>query len=290
MGPAQTDFVRVVQGSQGTMAAVTWASVKLEVKPTIHEFHFIPNDKLFKLIDLSYRALRPKLAEEFFILNAYALATVLSEDPKEIPGLAARQAPYTLVYGITGYEYSPEKRVSYHKNDIARIAQAVGVKPANEIPGASASVFADRIAGPSGDSSYKSASKGTFLDIFFLTTLDRVASFISVVENLALRHGYPVEELGIYIQPIQHGRACHLEFTLYYDSSDDIEAARARLLFIDTSDTVSEMGAFFSRPYGPWAELAYAKCPDTVAVLRNVKKMLDPAGVLNRGRLCFQEV
>ncbi len=53
MGPAQTDFVRVVQGSQGTMAAVTWCSLKLEVKPHIHRIWFVPDQKLSRLSRLN---------------------------------------------------------------------------------------------------------------------------------------------------------------------------------------------------------------------------------------------
>lgn len=290
MGPAQTDFAKVVQGSQGTMAAVTWATVKLEVKPSLHRLYFIPDDRLSRLIDFSYRALRPKLADEFFIMNARSLATVISDDPERIDEIAGRQAPYTLVYGVSGFDYFPEMRVSYQENDIARIAQAVGVKAARDVPGASAGTVEARIAGPSSSHGYKSAPRGAFLDIFFLTTLERCASFTSAVMETASGHGYSPAELGVYVQPIQHGRLCHLEFTIYYDPADEADAARARGVFVDASDTVSEMGAFFSRPYGIWADLAYAKCPDTVNVLKKVKKMLDPAGVLNRGKLCFEEV
>jgi FAD/FMN-containing dehydrogenase len=78
----------------------------------------------------------------------------------------------------------------------------------------------------------------------------------------------------------------HLEFTLYFGEAD---AERAGELFSSASRALSDAGAFFSRPYGPWADLAYARCPDTVAALRKVKDMLDPDNVLNRGKLCFQK-
>ncbi|MHB8895912.1 MAG: FAD-binding oxidoreductase [Candidatus Geothermincolia bacterium] len=290
MGPAQTDLVRIVQGAQGTMAAMTWATIKLEVKPVVYELAFACDKKLSRLVEFSYKVLRPKLGEEYFILNARALAAVISEDKEDISRLAARQSPYTVIYGVAGYEYFPGKRVAYQQEDIARIAQAAGVKLTREVPGASANRIAQIIAGTSGTDSYKARPKGAYQDIFFLTTLDRTPSFIRAVEELAVKHGYRPEDLGIYIQPVQHGRTCHLEFTLYYDPADDSDTARAMELFSDASDTVSGMGAFFSRPYGPWADLAFARCPDTVKALRKVKKMLDPAGVLNRGKLCFEEV
>ncbi len=75
MGPAQTDLVRIVQGAQGTMGIVTWASVKQEVLPQIQNFHFAPEKRLPKLIDFTYRTLKPKLANEFLLLTpSFSLA------------------------------------------------------------------------------------------------------------------------------------------------------------------------------------------------------------------------
>jgi len=158
------------------------------------------------------------------------------------------------------------------------------VKAVPEVPGCTARRMERILASPSSEPYYKEAPKGGFADIFFLTTLDRVPSFVEVMESTAERFGYPPERVGTYIQPIQQGRNAHLEFTLYYDPAD---SAKARELFDAASAALSEAGAFFSRPYGPWADLAYARCPDTVSALRKVKDMLDPDGVLNRGKLCF---
>lgn len=286
MGPAQTDFVRVVQGSQGTMAAVTWCSLKLEVKPSIHHIYFVPDEKISRLIDFTYRALRPKLGDEFFILNAYALASMIADDPGQIASLAERQAPFTIVYGISGYEYLPEERVAYQEHDLAEIAQASGVVATREVPGCSWKRMEEILASPSPEPYYKMRPKGTFLDIFFLTTLDKAPGFIDVMQAEAEKLGYPASNLGIYIQPIQQGRTVHIEFTLYHSPAD---ATKAKELFASASVALADAGAFFSRPYGPWAELAYASCPDTVAALKKVKDMLDPDGVLNRGKLCFKE-
>lgn len=287
MGPAQTDFLRIAQGSQGTMAAVTWATIKLELEPALHRLYFVPTDKLGRLIDFSYRALRPKLAQEFFILNSFALATILADEPQAIRELAAKQAPYTLVYGVSGFEYLPEQRVAYQEHDLAELAQAAGVCAAREVPGASSHMMLDIIANPSPEPYYKTRVSQAFLDILFLTTLDLAPSFIPVVEEAVARHGYPASELGMYIQPIQHGRTCHVEFNIYYDPSDEADTARARDLHEDASRALDGAGAFFSRPYGAWADMAYAHCPDTVVALKKIKEMLDPAGVLNRGKLCF---
>ena len=290
MGPAQTDFARIVQGSQGTMAAVTWATVKLEIKPTIHRLYFIPAEKLSKLVEFSYPAMRRKLADEFFIVSAFALATMIASDPDEIKAIAAKQAPYTLAYGVTGGEYVPEQRVEWQEKDLGELAQAAGVKSTREVPGSSARQMLETISNPSAEPYFKTRAKGSFLDIFFLTTLDKAQSFIDTMRDVASRNGYPVEELGVYIQPIQHGRSCHLEFNIYFNPQDAEDSSRAKALFDEASKALLEAGAFFSRPYGLWADLAYARCPDTVKALKKIKEMLDPEDILNRGKLCFKEV
>lgn len=290
MGPAQTDFARIVQGSQGTMAAVTWASVKLELQPSIHKLYFVPCDNLSRLVDFAYRALRPKLGDEFFILNARSLANIIANKPQEIEPLQSRQAPYTLVYGVSGYEYVPEKRVAYQENDLQKISGETGVKIVQDIPGCSSERLETIIANCSRTPYYKTMPRGAFLDIFFLTTLDKVSSFIEVMEEVAKKHSYDKEHLGIYIQPIQHGRTAHLEFSLYYNPENEKDTERVKQLFAEASKALSGAGAFFSRPYGMWADLAYERCPDTVSALRKIKNMLDPDGILNRDKLCFGEV
>jgi FAD/FMN-containing dehydrogenase len=289
MGPGQIDLARVVQGSQGTMAAVTWATVKLEVKPSIHRLWFVPDRKLSRLTDFTYRALRPKLGDEFLILNAFSLASIVAEDPGSIPELAAKQAPWTLIYGVSGYEYLPEERVAYQEKDLATIAQATGVSATAEVAGCTARKMDLILSSPSREPHYKKSIKGHFADIFFLTTLDRVQEFVTVMEREAERLSYPASEIGTYIQPIQQGRTVHLEFTLPYDPADEKDVARARDLFTSAGSALSRAGAFYSRPYGIWSGLAYSRCPDTVSVLKKVKTMFDPDHVLNRGKLCFNE-
>jgi FAD/FMN-containing dehydrogenase len=289
LGPGQTDMARIIQGSQGTMALVTWASIKLEVKPKIHRLYFVSDDRLSRLVDFSYKALRRRLGDEWFILNSYAFSTVIADGPDELDDLAARQAPYTLVYCVSGLEYSPHKRVAYQEKALAKLAQAAGLEAVPEVPGCSWRRMERILSSPAEDPYYKTVPKGAFLDIFFLTTLDKADSLIEVMYRLCRKYRYSSDQLGIYIQPIQHGRNIHLEFTLYYDPSDEENKSNVEELFMEASRVLDKAGAFFSRPYGIWSDTAFANCPDTVVALRKVKEILDPDNVLNRGKLCFGE-
>jgi len=52
-------------------------------------------------------------------------------------------------------------------------------------------------------------------------------------------------------------------------------------------DRLETEGAFFSRPYPGWADVAYRRSPDTVAMQKKVKDIFDPNRILNPGKLCF---
>jgi FAD/FMN-containing dehydrogenase len=288
MGPAQTDFSRIIQGSQGTMGVVTWATVKLEVLPEKQHFYFIPEKKLDKLVEFTYRAMKPKLTDEYLILNDVALACVVGKGREEIAGLTGRQSPFTCIYSVSGYEYATEKRLAFQEHDLSIHAQQCGVVIAREVPRLSGINAARLLQNPSEEPYWKTRLAGGWHDLFFLTTLDQASRFVDLVQGLAEARSFPRERLGVYIQPIQAGRSCHLEFQLFHDPTDAEDARRAGELLAEAAAACSEAGAFFSRPYGPWADLAYARCPDTVKVLRKVKEMLDPKGVMNRGKLCFK--
>ena len=268
---------------------VTRSTIKLEVKPAIHRIHFVADDKLARLVDFTYRALRPRLGDEWLILNARAIATVIGGPPAAIDDLAGRQAPWTLVYGVSGHKYLPEERLALQEKEIGKVAQATGVVPGSEVPGCSSKNMERILASASPEPYYKTVPKGAFLDIFFLATLDMVHRLVEIMEGACESHGYPVGELGTYVQPIQQGRTAHIEFTLYYDPADEVESKKAGELFESASRELDAAGAFFSRPYGTWSQIAYRNCPDSVEALKKVKRVMDPDNVLNRGKLCFGE-
>lgn len=290
MGPGATDIMRIVQGAQGTIAIVTWASVKMEVLPTIRKCFFVPEKRLERLVDFTYQVMRRRMTDEFFIVNGAAMARMLSDEPREIRKLQARQAPFVTVGCIAGYDFKPEKRVAYLEQDLAEVAQRAGVEMVREIPGAGGKAMMSFIDNPCEEPYWKLRLDGGVYEIFFLTTLDRAPFFLDLMEGLLAREGFPRENLGLYLQPIQQGRVCHMEFQLYFDPSDDAAAGKAKAVFSAAGPELAENQAFFSRPYGPWSDIAYGRCPDTVKVLKELKKMFDPNEVLNRGKLCFKEV
>jgi glycolate oxidase len=289
-GPAQTSLNRVVQGAQGTLGIVTWSSVKLGMLPQIRRCYFASDDKLDRLIDFSYRVNRLKFADEFLILNSAALAAAMGADPDEISRLQEKQGKYTVVWCVCGYWHCPEKRMLYQEKGIADFAQQYGVRIEREVPGAGQARMLELLDKPSAEPYYKIRKKGGVREVFFVTTLDKTPGFIGQMEKLASGAGFSSSDIGIYIQPFQQGRNVHLEFQLYFDPANSKEASTVDALAAKASADMADAGAFFSRPYGAWSDIAYSRCPDTVKLLKILKNMFDPNGVLNRGKLCYGEV
>jgi FAD/FMN-containing dehydrogenase len=288
MGPAATDLVKLVQGAQGTMGIVTWASVRLELEPEIKRYRVVSAESVEPLLDFARELTRRKLGDELLLLDAVNLGRILAAGSGGQPQ-AGGVEEYTLIYCVSGYPgYLPSERVAYQERDIARLARGIGVSPADGTGGIGADELGRALSGPCPDPHWKTSAEGACQDLFFLTTTDRVPGFIESMRQVARDRGMDPGACGLYVQPILQGRACHLEFDLFFDPADGSARARAVEAAGEAVSRMAGMGAFFSRPYEPWVEEAYARCPDTVEALRRLKRVFDPEGILNRGKLCFE--
>ncbi len=91
---------------------------------------------------------------------------------------------------------------------------------------------------------------------------------------------------GTYIQPIQQGSNVHLEFNLYYDPRP-MRRRRGRALHRPPPRPWRRPGPSSPAPTGPGPTWPTPAAPTPWRRSRKVKDMLDPDGVLNRGKLCF---
>ncbi len=287
-GPSQTDFYRFLSAAQGSMGIVTWASLKCEVLPRIHKLFFVPARALKDLFDFTYRLLKFRYADELFILNNNSLACLIGRDPTQIKDLKQQLPPWMVMVGIAGRDELPEERVDFQEKDILDIARGFGLELMPDIPGAAGATVLETISGTSPEPYWKNTFKGAFQDIFFITTLDRAPGFIETVYILADASGYPVSDIGVYLQPRHQGVNCHCEFTLPYNPIDPEEVSRLQKLYSWASQALLDQGAFFSRPYGIWADMAYTKDPQNTVLLKHIKKTFDPNGIMNPGKLCFK--
>ena len=286
-GPGQTDFYRFVSGAQGTMGIVTWASIRCEVLPQIHKLFFAQSKRLDDLFVFAYRLLKFRFGDELLFLNSSNLACIFGDGVDRIRALRDELPPWVFILCVAGYDMLPKERVEFQEKDIADIAQEFAVHLSSTIPGVTDGGMLETLLNSSKDPYWKLNYKGGCQDIFFLTTLNRTPGFIRTIYSVAEELGYPAADIGIYIQPVQQGVACHCEFSLPYDPGNQQEIDKVQRLFAKGSELLVQQGAFFSRPYGDWADMVYARDAQTTIALRKIKSIFDPNNVMNPGKLCF---
>jgi len=286
-GGAQTDWCRFVTGAQGSMGIVTWATVKCEILPQLHKTFFVPSETLDQLLNLTYRVLRFRYCDELLVLNSANLASILGESADQVRVLREELPPWVLILGVAGRDRLPEDRVEFQVNDISDIAQQFGLRLSPALPGAREGQVLAALVNPATEPYWKLRYKGGGQDVFFLTTLNRTPEFLNAMYSLSQERGYSSSDIGVYIQPLMGGVCCHCEFSLPYSPDDQKEIAKVRSLVTEGSETLMNRGAFFSRPYGAWASMAYNRDAQTTITLKKIKGIFDPNNVMNPGKLCF---
>ena len=287
-GPVQADFYRLIQGAQGTMGIVTWATVRCERMPSLEEPFLVGSSNLDHLLEFTRWILRRRLVDDCLLLNNTDLAHMLAREwPQEYESLKNSLPPWILFFSISGIKYFPEEELNYQKEAVAGIAKSLKIELLKAIGRVSAYELIKTLHKPSEEPYWKLRDKGSCYDIFFLTVHDKLPELVSIMNGLAEECGYPASNMGIYIQPVVQGVSCHCEFNLFFEPKNPREEDRIRALSDAAFDVLANRGAFFSRPYGSWADMAYRRDSVTTISLRKIKDIYDPNKIMNPGKLCF---
>lgn len=288
------DFYRLVQGAQGTMGVVTWTNLKTMWQTQKDKVFFAPVDDLAYAQEFLYRLLPRRVGQEVVLLNRTDLATILAEKwPADFEKLRATLPPWTLVIVISGLPRRPDEKIAYEvkclkeivKNEFRRLVVDEALPGFPGLGGKMLSLL--RNPWPADVPYWKNRWKGASQSLFFIARPEKTPRFVEVVEAVAPKHGYPVADIGSYIQPIEHNRACQVEFTFFYDRNSAAEKSRIEVLYKDAARALINEGALFTRPYGDLAPMVYERAAGYVMTLKRVKKIFDPNNIMNPGNLCF---
>lgn len=284
-GPSQTNFQRVVQGSQGSMGLVTWITIRTELKPVIETPVLVGADDLEKLIAYVYEVQRPRLGEHTFIVDRMAASMLMTRDDISAFEKTFRSLPrYVCMQNIAGFEQYPEERVAYQLIDIKQIAKNKGLDLANSLDSFTAAELLDRARMSAGETDWRQAMRGHCLSLFFITTLDKTQLFIDRFEKLVDKHKVEADRIGTYIQPVLQNHACQVEFMVPFDPSNEKEIAQMKQLEAESVGELIKSGAFFSRPYGSAEKAAFEKNKVSYEFLKTTKNLFDPNRILNPGK------
>lgn len=288
------DFYRFIQGAQGTMGVVTWANLKIQNQTKIDKILFAPVYDIAQTIDFLYRILRIRIGQECLLLNNINLASIIADDfDKEFNKLISILPPWSLILVISGLKHRPEEKIKYEMDTLNDILK-------NEYPDV---VLSDTLPGitaldkkllpmlrkpwPKNTTYWKDRYKGACQSLFFISRPVDAPMFLEIMNQVAVNYDYPLSDIGGYIQPIEHNRACNIEFNLFYNPADEYEKDKISQLYLKAAEILFSEGAIFSRPYGKVADMVYNKSADYTIALKRVKKIFDPQNIMNPGNLCF---
>jgi hypothetical protein len=282
MGPTQFSPFRIIQGAQGSIGIVTWATLKLELIPSIQKVYHLQSDNIEKLLEFQHELLKYRLCDELLILNNLNLACLIKENPNDILQLAKEFSEWNLIFVISGRGKLAVDRLSYLEGDILDIMEEKNLDlPENNIVSEKDIL---NFLSQSDVNPWRLRLSGGYQDIFFISNYERIEEFIEMVKEQIPKN------LGVYIQPINQGTSYHCEFDVYYNVDNKDETIESKEKFLRTSINLMDSGAFFNRPYGLWAKEVYNRHElSTQIALKKIKKIFDPNNILNPGVLCFDD-
>jgi hypothetical protein len=292
-GPG-TNWYRFLQGAEGTMGVVTWAIVKTEYLPTVDQVWFMTFDRLEEAIEPLYRLQRRMIGNECFLINRQVGALIFGENwPSDYARLQSCLPPYVLALVLSGPPRLPEEKLAYELKALKEVAaefpQVKRLFPA--LPGVTG--LERRLPGllrnpwPAGQTYWRHLLKGGCQQLFFIAKMEAAPAYWAVVSEVAEHYGYNPKDIGLYLQPIEQGRASHLEFQFYYDPETEKRQGTIRSLYLEAARRLFAMGAFFSRPYGLLAPMVFERARGYTNTITKIKAVLDPNSIMSPGNACF---
>jgi FAD/FMN-containing dehydrogenase len=292
-GPGNIMWTRLLQGAQGTLGVVTWGQFKIEYRPKIDKTYFIPFNSVKDAVVAVSKIQRRMIGEECLILNNVDLAAILAKNwPGDYDTLRKKLSPWTLILVLGGGVRFPEEKIEYEEDALNAVAKELSIKDLlTSLPAApgveKGMAVMLREAWPADRTYWKFAYKGGCQDLFFHTVMGKAQAFIDAIGKVAAKYNYPAADLGCYVQPVIYGGACHFECNFFYDPANAGEVKNVTKLYAEAAKTTLDMGAFYSRPYGPVTDLVYQRAVSYTTQLKKVKKLMDPNNIMSPGRLCF---
>ena len=286
------DFYRLFQGAQGTLGVVTWMNIKIEYLSSLRKTYFIQSDHLSDLLSLVHRIQRLMIGNECFILKRLDMAAIASGgDQRSMESFQKEIKEWTAVIQIAGTRRRPEERIQYQDRTFHEISQEYGMDTRDHLTesGMETEIFEYGLQGPWPEDQpyWKFLAKGGCHDIAFHTTFENLPKIVKEAKEFLLKTGLDQTALGVYIQPLEYGRAYYTQFHFFYDPRDQMQKQKMIQLDQAFNQKLLFSRVLFNTPYGAQSSLIYDHATIYANTLKKVKKIFDPGEIMNPGRLCF---
>lgn len=278
-GPAGIDYYRLITGAQGTMGIVTWASLKCSLIDNMHKSCFVPSKDVNPVIDFTYKMLHNRMCDELFVANRAYLEALTNVN--ELP-------EWIAFTGFSGRLLCPELRLDACLEAVEIAAEQSSLKVHSAMSELDGECLYNIVCSQqrADKPDWRVARKGGFKEFSFLSTLDKAPKFIEIMSSLADRYGYNSEEIGIYLQPLNCGVSCNIEFYLPFNPAQSDEQIAVNAIITEAPELLMNTGAYFVHPYGEViTKLQLKRNSENVLMLRRLKNIFDPQGIMNPGKL-----
>jgi len=293
VGPVNLDILRVLQGAQGTLGIMAWAAVFCERIPSAEQGWFASSSRIGDVLDFARTLLHRRLGNALFVVDRVQLAMLLQNGEAGAAAGAAGHArladslpAWTAFVSLAAGRQAPAQKMQWQSADLQACAAAHDLRLAAGLAGHAGDDLVRRLH-TSGDDAFRDRPHGAHRELFFLQQLHQVERYCAIVRETVFANGFGAARLGVYVQPMAQGVYAHIEFTLTYDPRCPEEAQRSAAAMREAARICAEHGAFFSRPYGAWAELAYARDKGIGPLMAMTKQTFDPNRIMQPGRLPY---
>jgi len=267
------DLTRLIIGSEGTLAIVTEAILKLTPTPGANR----TLRALYGNVDDATRAVvrimgQPEIPAALEFMDSAALDLIRDDGTVQLP----QEAGAMLLIEVDGSEATLESATAA----ISTAATGTGLLQLDRA--------ADADQGRQLWAARKALSPAlrriapNKLNEDVVVPVSRIPKLIDGLRALSERHGIPIVNFG-------HAGNGNIHVNLLYDTLDPQQAEHARPCLDEVFRLVLELGGTLSGEHGVGTEkrdyVGLEIDPPTLELMRAIKREFDPAGILNPGKL-----
>ncbi len=300
-GPIRNTLFRMFTAAQGTLGIMIKMVLQVEPIQKHQQLFFIPCNTLEEATGAVKAMQLREIGTECLILNSFNLAAMCADGwniPEQFPAEASTSAdfeamrkelpPWVITVCINGNIRRAEEKIAYESEALKEVCDSVNLPLLENLPNVPGAdiMMKNELLRP-WSILKKFNYKGSVNDLTFKAPLKKAAELEKRLQELAGKHGYSTGDIGMFLLPLERGRAVHCEFDLHSPAECGDARHAVKALWLEASADLLNNGAYFDRPYGAWADMIYARAANYTQMLRKLKADTDPNNILNPGKLCF---